>query len=153
MTRRRFAATSAVALVALGLLASPAAQARDGSPCGNAHRNQHYGMVMNCPLWTGSVPVYAAPFNSSSSRGRVVGHLWNGGSANWFFYQSRFFGALYALRHAGTTYGNYWWAYTVSDEGSKGWVSEVYFKGGTNYEADGGLYTRPAPSTPRSPTP
>ena len=63
------------------------------------------------------------------------------------------FGPLYALRHSGTTYGNYWWAYTVSDEGPKGWVSEVYFKGGTNYEADAGLYTRLAPPTPRLPTP
>ncbi|HEY3003901.1 MAG TPA: hypothetical protein VGJ44_16270 [Kribbellaceae bacterium] len=67
----------------------------------------------------------------------IVGYLWNGGWANWFAEQCQFPENDYSLNGA----RNNWWAWTMADNGQWGWVSEVYFSGGDNYEADGGLYT------------
>jgi hypothetical protein len=49
---------------------------------------------------------------------------------------------------------NYWWGYVRSDTGSWGWVPEVFFAGGNDDEADGGLRACPtSPAPPPKPTP
>jgi len=97
--------------------------------------------VQTCALWRGNVPVhqYADP------RSRVVGYLYSGGWANWFFCQAAgrpyYYGSLV----------NAWWAATVADNGARGWASEVFFSGGGNWEADSGLArcTNPTPTVPQ----
>lgn len=78
-------------------------------------------------MWRGNVPVV-------NSNWKTVGHLWSA-TGNWFVCQEQ--AASYHL--PGTSYSNNWWAYTESDDGGWGWVNEVYFKGGNNYERDAGL--------------
>jgi len=34
---------------------------------------------------------------------------------------------------------NDWWAYTMADNSKRGWMNEVYFKGGNNNEPDAGI--------------
>lgn len=110
-----------------GLLSMPKiANAADNYPCGNLTRNRAGETVQYCPLWKGNVPVLDSNF-------RVVGYLYQGGSANWFYCQAK--GGTYA-------YGNLrnnWWAYTKADNLKLGWVNEVFFKGGGNYEPDARL--------------
>lgn len=55
--------------------------------------------------------------------------------ADW--YRCQGLGDLYGL--GGTPYSNIWYAWTMADNGQWGWVSEVYFQGGGNNEADGRL--------------
>jgi hypothetical protein len=78
MKRRIRMGLSAVALVACAAFAAPAAQAVDAAPCVHKHAVAGFDSVMNCPLWTGNVPVYEAPFATTDGTGRggrVVGHL------------------------------------------------------------------------------
>lgn len=42
-------------------------------------------------------------------------------------------------------YRNYWWAATMADNDTWGYVSEVYFRGGGNDQPDGGLRECPRP--------
>lgn len=86
-----------------------------------------------CPLNRGNVPVYA----NHKSGSWVIGHLSQGGSANWFFGnqcqdETMRLGAL----------ANNWWASTKADNGELGWVPEIYFAGGDNFEPDSGLRRR-----------
>lgn len=41
--------------------------------------------------------------------------------------------------HIGTSYYNYWWAFTMADNGRLGWVNAVYGSGGDNYGAFRGV--------------
>lgn len=114
-----------LSLVTLPVLASPAS-AHDYYPCGA--RYHHDGTtVQNCSLWRGNVPVI-------NHNWKTVGHLYSA-NGNWFVCQAK--GGTY--RAPGTNLKNNWWAYTLSDNGTWGWVPEVYFKGGNNYEPDGNL--------------
>lgn len=121
MKRVLLGSVFALALLVLPM-AVPAASAHDSYPCGPV-RNGH----QVCQMWRGNVPVL-------NTNWHVVGHLWNA-SGNWFVCQQR--GGTYHV--PGTSYYNNWWAYTLSDDGGWGWVSEAYFKGGNNYERDAGL--------------
>jgi len=121
----------AVALVAGSLATGGVASAADNRPCAanQVYRASHW--VQYCPLTRAGVPVYA---NAYSGNGAArVGTLIRGGSANWFVGQSR--NSTFSL---GTALNN-WWAYTQADNGRWGWVPEVYFSGGLNYEKDARL--------------
>ena len=128
MRRTRLAAfAAAVAATAVAFLPS-AAQAYDKYPCGNTW---NYGrhVVQTCPLWRGDVPVFA----TASRYSRVVGMLrsrWG----QWFTLGVT--GGTYSLGAAGV---NHWWAQTMADNGAWGYVPQVFFSGGGNYEPDGRL--------------
>lgn len=87
----------------------------------------------HCPLTQGNVPVF-----DSNAGGPRVGTLVQGPTAgnlspHWFLCQAP--GKPYTLGR----YRNNMWAYTMADNGRHGWVPQVYFKGGANNQADGGL--------------
>lgn len=111
-----------------GLLSMPKiANAADSYPCGNLTRNRAGELVQYCPLWRGNVPVYDTQLN-------VIGYLYQGGSVNWFYCQE--------ATRVTYSYGNLrnnWWARTKADNLKIGWVNEVFFKGGGNYEPDARL--------------
>jgi hypothetical protein len=112
-------------------LRTPSALAADDAPCGPPF--QHGGLaVQTCPLWRGDAPVYQ--FQNGAPVGEA-GRLVEGGSANWFVCQFQFVNQPYSLG----SYTTNWWAYTMADNGQWGWVPEVYFSGGGNFEADAGL--------------
>lgn len=122
-------------LVVAVLIAAPTqASAADSYPCG-AQTSRSYGgtiTTQTCPIYIpdrlGYVPVHAFAPNATA-----VGKLVQGGSANWFLCHAR--GPSYREG----SYSNVYWALTQSDTGRRGWTSEVYFSGGSNDEADGGL--------------
>jgi hypothetical protein len=127
-----------VAGAALGAQATlpAAASAGDDRPCTAPFHHATHGPVQYCPLWMpskGYVPVHAL----ASGKPVEIGRLDEAGSANWFICQLNYPGIRYTA--PGTRYSNTWWALTVSDDGHKGWVSEVYFSGGANDEPDAGL--------------
>ncbi|MFB9368562.1 hypothetical protein [Kitasatospora albolonga] len=133
------AAVTGLAALAAVLVSAPGAAAYDGSPCHSPTQrnltNPYNGhtsteTVTYCPLWRGNVPVYATRDLNSG----VVGYLVYGGSSNWFVFEKQ--GATVNLGGA----VNNWWASTLADNGKWGWVPEVYFSGGDNYEDDRGLY-------------
>jgi hypothetical protein len=106
----------------------PSAAAEDESPCGYTYQHQGW-TVQDCPLWRGNVPVY----DWYGSDPRVVGYLDYGGWANWF-----------VCHRVGSTYVfaghmNNWWALTMADNGRWGWVPEVFFAGGEDFDPDRGL--------------
>jgi hypothetical protein len=117
------------ATISVLLTAGPAA-AHDASPCG-APVVRSGRSVQYCPLWRGNVPVYADPKQTAPK----VGTLVSGGTANWFLGQFRYPNYNYVYQGL----YNHWWAYTLSDQGTWGWVSEVFFSGGDNDEKDGAL--------------
>ena len=108
--------------------------AADDRPCG-AHTVRNSGgaiTTQNCPIYLpramGYVPVHAL-----APGARPVGRLVAGGDVNWFLCQAS--GPLYQEG----PYHNVWWALTLSDDGRRGWVSEVHFSGGGNDEPDAAL--------------
>lgn len=138
------AAAATVLAVAAALTWVDAAAAYDDAPCGPVTRGAYVWDVQYCPLWRDNVPVRRSPDPNS----RVVGYLWNGGWRNWFFCEAagrpQYLGRLV----------NAWWAATVADgNAERGWVSEVYFSGGLNWEPDRGLRNChdliPAPTIPQ----
>ena len=87
--------------------------------------------VQYCPLVGPDTPVYDTPDRGSEAP--VVGTLRAGGLANWFVGQaerSTFRRGEHETR---------WWAFTLSDDRTWGWVPEVYFKGGVDTEPGAGL--------------
>ncbi|GAA4131407.1 hypothetical protein [Actinomadura keratinilytica] len=130
---RRGVTASPVALgvlVAASLVAPGPALAVDDKPCAPPVPHPVYEKVQYCPLSRGNVPVYA---NHKKESG-IIGYLRKGGSANWFFgYQCR----DGIIRRGGLA--NDWWAATKADNGKLGWVPEIYFAGGDNFEPDAGL--------------
>jgi hypothetical protein len=121
-----------LAAMALGLVAAPStASAADSYPClwnGQSSWSAKY----YCPLINGSIPVYESPY---SGRG-IVGWLVGGNNyRNWFISQTCFPRHPYYMG----IYGNGWYAHTMADNGEWGYVSVVHFKGGRNWEPDGGL--------------
>jgi hypothetical protein len=134
----RITRIAAAVAVAASIVAPAGAQAYDGSPCGGQWWHGYYGSyVQNCPLWRAGVPVRnhanANYYDADGPGTTIVGYLTYGGWANWFYYQCR--GDAYSA--SGAT--NDWWGKTVADNGREGYVSEVYFSGGNDYERDRGL--------------
>jgi hypothetical protein len=129
---RRILFTSLILGIALAASAlplhTPSALAADNAPCGAPYKHGTI-IVQKCPLWRGAVGVY------DLSTGRKVGQLDVGGSANWFVCQAKFIN--HPASYGG--YSNVWWAYTRADNGQWGWVSEVFFSGGGDFERDARL--------------
>jgi hypothetical protein len=142
-TARAAVATALATACGLSVAAATAstAEARDAYPCvrlkeatftwsGDSWRETE----MRCAITQGNVPVYG----SVSTKSWRAGTLARGGTANWFLFESR--GAEVRLGRG----ANNWWASTQADNGNWGWVNEVYFRGGANYEDDAGLL-KPGP--------
>jgi hypothetical protein len=104
------------------------AQADDAYPCDAQQSSRAGHLVQYCPLTQGNVPVYNTP--DAGNGATVVGRLVNGGRSNWFV------GDQIRSDFRLGAYTNYWWAYTLADNGRWGWVPEVYFRGGDNNEGD-----------------
>lgn len=132
----------AVAIVLCTVMGAGPARAAGATSCGKPWTNQ-VGTVYTCDLWPpSSIPVFAQP-----NGGSRVGMLNKGGWANWFTSQTE--GATYTAHG----YQNNWWARTLADNGQWGYVSEVYFAQGANFERDASLpivgqASQPAPQGP-----
>jgi len=135
--------TIAGLMVLLVSLALPAA-AEDAHPCGARywHEVSRTGVgyeVQDCSMWRGDVPVYEEPVSNVGSGNQMpapVGYLWSA-EGNWFLCQAE---TSRVYRAPGDNdYANDWWAYTMADNGEWGWVPEVFFSGGDNFEKDGNL--------------
>lgn len=132
--------TTALAL-AVGLAGggAPHAYAIDTIPCHSPARRDltdpSTGLLWRgvevrlCNLTQRHVPVFAG----RSAGAPVMGYLERGGAANWFVTEMH--GGDFRLGSV----ANNWWASTRADNGWWGWVPEVYFAGGDNYEDDAGL--------------
>lgn len=127
------ALTSCAAALAV---ATPAASASDPGACAFNGRTIFGQREYQCSLWRGSVPVHSSAWTGT----RVVGYLYAGGRANWFLSQ-----CVGSTAHLGP-YFNYWWAYTMADNGRWGFVPLTYFAGGRDNQASAVLplydYTR-----------
>ena len=75
--------------------------------------------------------MFASP--DQGNAGPSVGTLRSGGRQNWFVGQAQ----RSTYRLDGTE--NRWWAYTLSDDRTWGWVPEVFFAGGKDNDPDAGL--------------
>jgi hypothetical protein len=112
------------------------AQARaDAFPCGALFEvtiGQDVHTVQMCPDWhdSGRIEVYA----DTSVDSGVVGEIAVAGD-HWYEC-GRQGDALYL---SGGDVGNDWWARTMADTGRWGYVSQLYFKGGGDFEPDAGL--------------
>ncbi|MEO3869337.1 hypothetical protein ABGB18_10945 [Nonomuraea sp. B12E4] len=134
-TAAALVATLVATLVAAwgGGLAGPAWARADDSPCGVPFERVIDGeahTVQICPDWSpdGRIPVHATVRDT-----RVVGHIEAAGD-DWYAC------GLKGRRHAlGNGRLNDWWAKTMADNGTWGYVSQVYFRGGGNLEPDRGL--------------
>ena len=121
--------------VAATVATGPAANAADNAPCGAQWWHSGYQVyVQTCPDWSppkyGVIPVYEYP--SARPGQRKVGEIDPAGS-DW-----------YVCGLKGDSYGfdgfqNDWWALTVADNGQTGYVNQVFFRGGDNYEPDANL--------------
>jgi len=107
-------------------VAAPMASASDPGACARNGRTIAGMAEYQCTLWRGNVPVYGSYSTDPNYGGRVVGYLYAGGRANWFTSQCR--GNKATL----VGYWNYWWAYTLADNGRWGYVPLTYFDGGAN---------------------
>lgn len=129
VVRRMLAMLGVVGALALSMIAMAApAHAVDNYPCGAQWWHSGVGQyVQYCPDWApdNQIPV----LNSSWG---VEGYI-NAPGNDWYVCQS--VGGTYTLG----SYSNDKWAWTMADNGRWGWVSEVYFRGGNNFEADAGL--------------
>jgi hypothetical protein len=136
LTRHGIALGAAAAAALAAVVLSPAAAMADTRPCGNPFwKNVSHGgqtvriQVQVCPDWApdNSIPVYAGP-----EARHVVGHIAAPGD-DWYECQAS------GQRLDRFGYQNYWWAHTMADNGSWGWVNQIYFSGGGNNEPDSRL--------------
>jgi hypothetical protein len=119
ITLARLAGAAVVATAAV-VAGAPSASATGNPACGSLfHPWSGSAYAQYCPMWRGSVPVYDPP------GGKIVGYLWEGGSANWFWCQNRFAGVVSTVNG----YSSDWWAYTVADNGRSGAVPGTYYAG------------------------
>jgi hypothetical protein len=131
--RRSFGALGigALSVFAMIVVTPSAASAYDGSPCGGPWWHPTYGTVQTCPDWSPDnwIPVYngVGPYGAFP-----VDAIYAPGD-DWYICQ--FQGPTAVVG----SYENDWWAWTVGDNGRSGWVPEVYFAGGGNYEPDANL--------------
>ena len=145
---------------ALALSAAPAA-AVDSSPCGKEVVADWTDQpVQPCPLTSpepnGGIPVYTTPIPNAAGATPPAPASWMYGTdGKYFLCDAQFTNAMF---YHPKGWRNNWWAYTRSDFGVWGWVSETYFAGGANDEPDYGLrscppWTSPSLSPSPSPTP
>jgi hypothetical protein len=104
------------------LTTAASASASDPGACAFNGRYSFGRAEYQCSLWRGNVPVYSGYSTSSS----ISGYLYRGGRANWFLSQC----VGNPARLGG--YANYWWAYTMADNGRWGYVPLTYFAGGAD---------------------
>jgi hypothetical protein len=137
MRRSIAAAATFLAVGALAATATPAVAA-DGSPCGPQFRHNNGWHVQNCPDWSPNnwIPVFA----DHRVGARQVGSIYAPGN-DWYVCQGRYAGQTYGIFYGGANLQNDWWAYTMADNGQFGYVPEVYFQGGRNFEPDATLST------------
>ncbi|NRQ40026.1 hypothetical protein HII36_50615 [Nonomuraea sp. NN258] len=130
------AGTALVAAAALAASLGGPAQARaDAHPCGEPYPHEVGGTVHTvqiCPDWApdGRIPVYSTVQESS---GEIVGYIEAAGP-DW--YECGLRGDDYDALEGVV---NDWWAGTMADNGAWGYVSQVYFRGGGNWEPDANL--------------
>jgi hypothetical protein len=128
------ACLAAAAVMTSGLAGS--AQARtDAFPCEAPFEHtigRDVYTVQVCPDWSdsGQISVYA----DTSMESGVVGEIKAAGD-DW--YECGRQGDQVNL--AGTEVVNDWWARTMADNGRWGYVTQLNFKGGGNFEPDAGL--------------
>jgi hypothetical protein len=124
---RRLAVLATALSIGVVLAQAAPASAYDSYPCGGIFWHDGF-RVQYCPDWSPNnwIPVYYDP----SAGSRVVGQIYAPGS-DWYYCQQRF-NSIYALGPYQTDV----WAFTRADNNQPGWVPEVYFSGGANYEAD-----------------
>ena len=111
-----------VVSAATALAAATPASASDPGACAFNGRYSIGRAEYQCSLWRGNVPVYSGYSTSSG----IAGYLYTGGRANWFL--SQCVGNVARLG----AYRNYWWAYTMADNGRWGFVPLTYFAGGAD---------------------
>lgn len=150
-----------VAVAGLLLAGGGSALAADAEPCAAPFQHASFGKVQRCPLFMpkqGSIPVHAIGANGQPAK---VGRLVQAGSANWFVCQTRTPEGRASAAYRDPDhpqYRNVWWARTLSDDNTWGWVNEIYFRGGGNDEPDRGLamcpggggLPAPAPTPPQA---
>lgn len=120
-------------VVGLVLAQAAPASAYDSSPCGGQFRLGGGELrVQYCPDWSPNnwIPVHHSPSPFSPTAGQIYAP-----GSDWYVCQRRVSGGIYALG----SYQTDVWAFTMADNGQWGWVPEVYFRGGVNFEADGAL--------------
>jgi hypothetical protein len=129
--RRVMMCVGALAVAAVVAPAGASASTSDTIPCGAEFA--HAGTIVQyCPDWSPNnyIPVYAGHSIGSGQ----IGTIYAPGN-DWYECQHKYPNDIYALG----PYQNDWWAKTMADNGRWGWISEVYFRGGNNYEPDAGL--------------
>jgi hypothetical protein len=125
------AGVASLVLTAAAVCAGPvstasATVASDPGGCAPNGRTSSHGPEYVCGLWQSNVPVYSWPFAGEP----VVGHLNQGGRANWFTGQCQSVNDDLSPAYFWVgPYYNSWWAYTLADNGQWGWVSLAYFSG------------------------
>jgi hypothetical protein len=131
--RKIMATVVAGIAVAATVATGPAAHAADNAPCGAQwwHSGRQI-YVQTCPDWSpdGRIGVYATP--SAAAGARIVGYIDSAGD-DWYVCGLR--GHAYGF----DGYQSDWWALTVADNGQPGYVNQVFFRGGDNYEPDANL--------------
>jgi len=131
---RRYAAVAATTGVAISssLFVGVATASADSQPCGAGWSHPEYGSVQTCPDWSpvGEIPVLAHTGKTAD----LVGSIDPAGP-DWYICQVR----AYPIEGPTEGIANDWWAVTVADNGEPGVVPQIFFKGGANYEPDGGL--------------
>lgn len=139
-------------VIALLASAAPAAEA-DLYPCGSQVSVPWSAEpVQPCPLTspTGAnegFPLYQEPVANPAGATPPNPADWIYGTTNKYFVCHQQFPNA-TFYHPATGWFNSWWAYTRSAAGVWGWVSEVFFKGGSNDESDYGLRACPPPAGP-----
>jgi hypothetical protein len=153
-SRRVHVAIITASVLAVSAATAPLASGADSSPCGNEQLAPwSSGPVQQCPLfsplapkdWIPAyavpddwVPVYTVPVARGQGTPVPAPAGWLHGTIDQrFACQEQRPEAPYY--HPSDGYRNVWWASTKSDDGVLGWVPEVFFSGGLNDEADGGL--------------
>jgi hypothetical protein len=132
-------ATLALLAIALTALAPNGASARPGKPddipCGDPyHESIVNGDAQICPLTQNRVPVYESFEDGFFGDNDIVGYLNN---ADGNFFMCQLLGEEFDI--PGTNISNDFWALTLADNGAAGWVPEVYFAGGGNFQPDANL--------------
>ena len=131
--RRLTAMVVATCTIVIAAALAPSAFAWDGYPCGAQWYNSQYRVtVQTCPdyspLRDNRIPVLPRTKQNSWP----VGYI-NPSGNDWYECQSQ--GETHQLHNV----KNNWWAWTVADNGARGWVAQTYFRGGLNFERDGNL--------------
>ncbi|MEV0383684.1 hypothetical protein [Nonomuraea sp. NPDC050643] len=124
-----------VTLTAAALTAGPAQARVDHDPCDREFQKRVGGVwhtVQICREWGdgGKIPVHA----NTSLESPVVGWIWIAGD-DW--YECGLKGGLYNI--GGGEFVHDWWARTMADNDRWGYVSQIYFTGQGQMEADAGL--------------